>query len=225
MEDTRAEAEIASTLKAEVASLRTQLSQQREQPQGDAASDSSAAGKTEAVDEHEGAAAASVSRLEQALEAARAGAADATQRAEAAEAALDSLRMHSSLEADAPAAHIVAAVLRKADARQSNSSDSAAATEPPAEHAAALKRADELAAQLAEAEKLRTDAEEHAAQLAQQLEAAEEDARAAAATAAAQTDAARATDAAVHAELEDAQQQVRTPDPVLGPDAAVTLHR
>ena len=129
-------------------------------------------------------------------------------RAEAAETAIASLRARSELGDEASAADVIDHVLRSLDGAQNHAIEPESPAEAPPAQAAAVKRADELAAQLAEQEKLRADAEDRAAQLAARLEVAEQELRAAAAAAAAREDAARAADAALHAELEDAQRQV-----------------
>ena len=148
-------------------------------------------------------------QFEQAVEAARAEAADATLRAEAAEAALADLRAGTDLGEDAPVADIVAHALRMMDDAQSQPAERAAPAESTIELTAAQERADNSRTQLAEAEKRLSDAEAHASQLTEQLTAAQEEARAAASEAAARDDAAHAADAALYAELKEAQRQVQ----------------
>jgi len=210
LEDTRAEADIASALKDEVASLQAQIAQQQEQTASAATAIGSPAGDPDAAEARGGADTSPEPHDEQALEAARAEAADATQRADAAEAALADLRAGTDLGEDAPAADVIAHVLRRMDeAQRQQPAEPATLTESRSELAAALQRADDLLTLLAEAKKLRTDAEAQASRLAEQLAAAQEEVRAAAGEAAARDDAAHAGDATLHDELEEAQRQVR----------------
>ena len=210
LEDTRAEADIASALKAEVASLQDQLTQHKEQAANAPSGIGRPAGELDSAEAHGTADAVAAPDVQQAVEAARADAADATQRADAAEAALADLRAGTDLGEDAPAAEVVARVLRRMDdAHSQQSAERAAPTEPSSELSEARQQADDLSAQLAAAEKLRADAEAHASRLAQQLAAAQKEARAAAGEATARVDAAHAADAALRAELEEAQRQVR----------------
>jgi len=209
LEDTRAEADIASALKAEVASLQAQMAQQQEQAASAATSIGSPAGEPDAA-EPRGTEDSAEPHIEQAVEAARAEASEATQRADAAEAALADLRAGTELGEDAPAADVVAHILQRiGEARSQQSEERAAPTEAPSELTAALQRADDLSTQLAEAKKLRTDAVAHASQLTEQLAGAQEEARAAAGERIAEADAARAADATLHAKLEEAKRQVR----------------
>jgi DNA repair exonuclease SbcCD ATPase subunit len=216
LEDTRAEADIAGALKTEVANLRAQLEAQqaRGAADGNAGGDavSSAADGAIAADAaaeaSDSADAEPARELREQLQAARDGLEDATLRAEAAETAIGSLRAHAELRDEASAADVIDHVLRRLEEAQNHAAGPESPAEAPGGQAAALQRADELAAQLAEQERLRADAEERAEQLAGRLAAAEQEVRAAAAAAAAREDAARAADATLHAELEDAQRQV-----------------